>query len=155
MEQRQSSVFRVFIGSPGDVADLRESAFDIIRHLSEDRWRPAGLSVEGYGWDVNHYPKLVNHPPQVNITESLPEMAEYDLCLFILSTRLGTPLDGDNFPPLPDGRQPSGTEYEFHQALERTRLGDGQPAVLVYHLPRAPDISLDSAAQQQQESFTQ
>ncbi|MEW8426621.1 MAG: SUMF1/EgtB/PvdO family nonheme iron enzyme [Candidatus Thiodiazotropha sp.] len=155
MEQRQSSVFRVFIGSPGDVADLRESAFDIIRRLSEDRWRPAGLSVEGYGWDVNHYPKLVNHPPQVNITESLPEMAEYDLCLFILSTRLGTPLDGDNFPPLPDGRQPSGTEYEFHQALERTRLGDGQPAVLVYHLPRAPDISLDSSAEQQQESFTQ
>lgn len=155
MEKRRSSVFNVFIGSPGDVANLRASAFDIIRSLSEDRWRPAELTVEGYGWDVSHYPKLVNRPPQVNITEFLPNMAEYDLCLFILSTRLGTPLDDDNFAPLPEGRQPTGTEFEFYQALDRCKQSNGQPAVLVYYWPQTPDINMDSSPEDQTESLQQ
>lgn len=43
MEERST---KVFIGSPGGVAELRQAAYDLIKRLSEDRWRPAGLLVE-------------------------------------------------------------------------------------------------------------
>ena len=97
MEQRNNSVFKVFIGSPGDVADLRKAAFNLILRLNRDDWRPAGLLVEGYGWDVTHYPRLASSPPQCNINKHLPDMAEYDVCLFIIGNRLGTPLDEEHF----------------------------------------------------------
>jgi hypothetical protein len=151
MEQRKSTVFKVFIGSPGDVAELRQAAFDLIQRLSRDHWRPEGLIVEGYGWDITHYPKLASSPPQCNITEQLPKMAEYDLCLFIIGNRLGTPLDEQNFAPLPDGRQPTGTEYEYYQAIEQ----GGQPAVLVYHQQKALTIDSKASPEEQQQAFQQ
>jgi len=151
MEERSNQFFKVFIGSPSDVAELRETAFETIQRLSADAWRPEGLIVEGYGWDVTHYPKLANEPPQVNIETSLPDMAEYDLCLFIIGARLGTPLDDDNFAALPNGRQPTGTEYEYHNAIAQ----DGCPTVLVYYRKLSLSIESDATPEQQQEALKQ
>ena len=149
MEQRNSSLFKVFIGSPGDVAELRQAAFEIIQGLSGDDWRPEGLEVEGYGWDVTHYPQLANSPPQCNIDDRLPQMEEYDVCLFIIGSRLGTPLDGENYPPLADGRQPTGTEHEFHQAMKA-----GRP-VLLYHYEQSLTIDPKATPEAQMEALQQ
>ncbi|MGD8932151.1 MAG: hypothetical protein PVI52_06235, partial [Chromatiales bacterium] len=151
MEQRNNSIFKVFVASPGDVAELRQAAFDLIQRLSRDHWRPEGLVVEGYGWDITHYPKLASSPPQCNITRQLPQMGEYDLCLFIIGNRLGTPLDQQHFEALADGRQPTGTEYEYHQAIEQ----GGRPAVLVYHQQKALNIDNKATPEAQLESFQQ
>jgi len=151
MEERSSQVFKVFIGSPGDVAALRKVAFDMVKRLSDDAWRPSGLVVEGYGWDVTHYPKLANVPPQANIEKSLPNMAEYDLCLFIIGSRLGSPLDDENFAALPDGRQPTGTEYEYNSAVAE----GGQPAVLVYYHEKPLSIDPKASVEDQQEALSQ
>lgn len=151
MEQRTTDIFKVFIGSPGDVAELRTAAFDLIKRLSQDEWCPEGLQVEGYGWDVTHYPKLVQSPPQANIQAGLPSMAEYDLCVFIIGTRLGTPLDTENFEALPDGRQPTGTEYEFNQTIAQ----GGRPAVLIYYQELPPTIDPAASPEEQQASFEQ
>jgi hypothetical protein len=116
MKTEQASTIRIFVASPGDVQVERDAAFAVSAQLDNDYWKPKGVRVEGYGWDNTHYPKLVNKPPQVNIGEGLPDMAAYDICIFLLWSRLGTPLDEANFKALPDGRQPTGTEYEFHAA---------------------------------------
>jgi len=88
MEDEQAKVVKVFVGSPGDVAECRDAAFEIVARLSRDDWRPKSLVVEGYGWDNTYYPKLVNKPPQANIEAGLPSMGQYDICLFIIGTRL-------------------------------------------------------------------
>ncbi|MES9902609.1 MAG: SUMF1/EgtB/PvdO family nonheme iron enzyme [Sedimenticola sp.] len=135
MKKEEKSTLRIFVGSPGDVEEERKAAFEVIEHLNGHHWRPDNIMVEGYGWDNTHYPKLVNHPPQINIEDGLPKMAEYDICIFILRHRLGTPLD-DSFKPLKDeGRQPTGTEYEFYGAVDA-----GTPRVLLYR--RNEDFSL-------------
>jgi hypothetical protein len=110
---KNKAAIRIFVGSPGGVDDERKAVFDIIDRLRRDHWRPDDVGIEGYGWDITHYPKLVSHPPQVNISEGLPDMADYDLCLVILCNRLGTPLDKENFLALMDGRQ--STEYKPHK----------------------------------------
>ena len=75
MEKRERSIFKVFIGSPGDVQELREAAFNTIQQLNRDPLRPDDVEVQGFGWDVTDYPKLINQPPQANIEEGLPDMA--------------------------------------------------------------------------------
>ncbi len=150
MKKEEKSTLRIFVGSPGDVEEERKAAFEVIEHLNGHHWRPDNIMVEGYGWDNTHYPKLVNHPPQINIEDGLPKMAEYDICIFILRHRLGTPLD-DSFKPLKDeGRQPTGTEYEFYGAVDAKT-----PLILLYRHntafsiePENSDEDADNAIEQ-------
>ncbi|MCP4042591.1 MAG: SUMF1/EgtB/PvdO family nonheme iron enzyme, partial [Gammaproteobacteria bacterium] len=154
MEEEKRQVIKVFVGSPGDVSECRESAFETIERLTNDYWRPQSSTVEGYGWDVTHYPRLVHLPPQGNIDGSLPRMERYDIALFIIGCRLGTPLDEENFEPLPNGGQPTGTEHEFYSALNALRKA-GQPKILVYHWKAPPNIDPNTTPETQQETFQQ
>ena len=97
MKTEHASTIRIFVASPGDVQEEREAAFAVIDQLGKDHRKPEGLRVEGCGWNNTHYPRLVNKPPQVNIGEGLPVMADYDICIFILWSRLGTPMDEAKF----------------------------------------------------------
>ncbi len=151
MTKSDTKPIRIFIGSPGDVEKERKAAYAIITKLNDHHWRPKNISVEGYGWDNTHYPKLLNHPPQINIETSLPKMAEYDICIFILCHRLGTPLD-ESFAPLDDdGRQPTGTEYEFYSA----RNTETPPQILLYRREKAFSLQPDMPQTDQIEAFEQ
>ena len=154
MKTEQASTIRIFVGSPGDVQEERDAAFAVIDQLDKDHWKPEGVRVEGYGWDNTHYPKLVNKPPQVNIGAGLPDMATYDICIFILWSRLGTPLDETNFEALPDGRQPTGTEYEFH-AANQAASETGRPDILLYRREQPFSVAPGTAKDARREALEQ
>ncbi|MBA1444515.1 MAG: SUMF1/EgtB/PvdO family nonheme iron enzyme [Chromatiales bacterium] len=151
MKKEVKSIIRIFVGSPGDVEEERKAAFEVIDRLNNHHWRPGNITVKGYGWDNTHYPKLITHSPQIDIETSLPKMSEYDICIFILCHRLGTPLD-ESFAPLDDeGRQPTGTEYEFYSA----RNTETPPQILLYRREKAFSLQPDMPQTDQIEAFKQ
>jgi WD40 repeat protein len=117
---------RIFISSPGDVADERERARRLIQKLQHD-----------YP-DVQLLPVLwedllltATESFQVGIEKRIP-LASIDVAVFIIWSRLGTPLG----PPMvrADGTPySSGTEREFELMLDVfERNGNQRPVILAY-----------------------
>jgi WD40 repeat protein len=119
-------VVRIFISSPGDVADERERARRLIQKLQHD-----------YP-DVQLLPVLwedllltATESFQVGIEKRIP-LASIDVAVFIIWSRLGSPLG----PPMmrTDGTPySSGTEREFELMLDVfERNGKQRPVILAY-----------------------
>ena len=79
----KEEIVRVFVGSPGDVAEERQSAFKVIDSINQDRLLPEGWQLEGIGWDKTHYPKIAWLSPQEAINQGIPSPAECDIAVFI------------------------------------------------------------------------
>jgi hypothetical protein len=98
------SVIRVFVSSPGDVAEERAVLDEVVAAINRTDGRRQGFRLELFKWEEAVTPRIGPKPQQV-IDEQTPL---YDIYLGIMSTRFGTPT----------GRYGSGTEGEFRQALE-------------------------------------
>lgn len=121
---------RIFISSPGDVADERRRAALVIRRLKRDFAR---------FFDI--VPVLWEYEPMLargTFQDVIVEPASTDIVVLILWSRLGTPL-----PPQGalreyrglDGHAPvTGTEWEFENALAAMREH------IARHEPAIPDI---------------
>lgn len=123
---------RVFISSPGDVAEERVVVGQVLRRLqSEFEGRGA---VEAVDWE--HEPLLAT----ASFQEQLPLPSQCDIVVAILWTRLGTRLPARIHRP--DGScYASGTEFEFEDAaaaFQRT----ARPDLLVYRKTADPQVSL-------------
>lgn len=127
-------VLRVFLSSPGDVAPERQAALVVLRRL-QARYRGTVLLVPVL-WE--HEPLLASAGFQEGIADRLPPSAS-DIAVFVLWSRLGTPLSS-NFT-LPDGRRPTGTEWEFEEAMQSRKTQD-TPDILVYRKTEAPKAAL-------------
>lgn len=129
-------VFRVFLSSPGDVAEERALAQRVLRRLGEQY---AGrLAIEPVVWE--HEPLVATDTFQAQIVRP----SEADVVVCILWARLGTRLPAGFTRP--DGtRYQSGTEFEFEDAVQgfRTR---GTPDLLVYRKGAEPVVSMRDAA---------
>ena len=116
---------RIFVSSPGDVSQERALAFRVIKRLQRD-------FVQHFRLIPVFWEKLPLEAAdcfQAEI-ERISSPAEADVVVFILWSRLGTPL-GLQFHK-PDGSPyGSGTEYEFEVSL-KARRDTGKPAILVY-----------------------
>ncbi len=124
---------RVFISSPGNVAEERVLANKIVRRLADEYADRAW--VEPVFWE--HEPLLATDTFQSQI----PAPASCQIVVCILWSRLGTRLpsnmtraDGSTFA--------SGTEYEFENAVEGHRK-NGYPDMLVYRKTAKPVVDLD------------
>lgn len=124
--------FRIFISSPGDVAEERVLATKLVRRLSDEF---AGrICIEPVIWEAE--------PLQATSTfqSQIPKPSECQIAVSILWSRLGTRL-----PPSmtrADGsRYSSGTEYEFEEALAGFHR-NGEPQMLVYRKTADPTVSL-------------
>jgi subtilisin family serine protease len=128
--------FRVFLSSPGDVAEERLRAHEILQMLpQEPAWR-GRISIEIVRWD-NPYsptPMYANLTPQDAVNQHLPKPSECDLVVLILWSRFGTPLKR----PLKPDRSCylSGTEWEYEDAAA------GRVPTLVYRRISDPQVSL-------------
>ena len=130
-------IIRIFISSPGDVADERDRARQVIESLRR-RYADRFL-LKPVLWE--ELPLQANMSFQQGIDLLLSKEHAIDIAVFILWSRLGSPLG-----PLirkPDGSEyRSGTERELDLMLEaRKKSSDSRPALMVY--VRQDEISFD------------
>jgi tetratricopeptide (TPR) repeat protein len=124
---------RIFISSPGDVAEERLIARRVIGRLHSQLGDV--LRLEPVFWE--HEPLRAT----ASFQEQIPSPSRSDIVITILWTRLGTALpqqirraDGSSYG--------SGTEFEFEDAVEGFRR-TGRPDLMVYRKIAKPDWSSD------------
>jgi hypothetical protein len=132
---------KVFISSPGDVADERNLA----RHLLSDELPriPAfrdRVTFDPVTWDdpAVHVPMLIGEHPQESVNRMLPKPSECDFVVVILWSRMGTPLP-EAERKSGGGRYTSGTEWEYEDAINSPK----RPPVLVYRRTEKQRVDLD------------
>ena len=124
---------RIFISSPGDVAEERDRARQVVEQL---RRRYVGkIELKSVLWE--DLPLQADMSFQQGIDMVLSMEQGIDIAVFILWSRLGSPLGSLILKP--DGSSyRSGTEREFDLVMAaRRQSGSDTPKVLVYRrIPR-------------------
>lgn len=114
---------RIFVSSPGDVGAERAVAVAVTERLQLEF---RGLvDLETYLWERTVLRATSTFQAQII------DIQDADLAIFILWSRIGTPLPIDQFKRQDGSQYGSGTEYEF----ERAREGfddSGKPDLLCY-----------------------
>ena len=129
---------RIFISSPGDVQQERKIARKVISELNELYSR--FVEIEVLMWE--DFPLTVDSTFQEGIDFFLKEDV-IDFAIFILWSRLGTPLCSKFLKP--DGTPyQSGTEYEYDLMWDLYRK-KGAPRILTYKKTTEPLLSSRNA----------
>jgi hypothetical protein len=121
---------RIFLSSPGDVADERKIAREFIEGELQKVSYPH-LKLEVIAWDhpAARIPLLANETPQESVNNARPRPSTCDIVIVILWARMGTPLPETIRKP--DGEPYlSGTEWEYLDAINSPC--ERRPDVLVY-----------------------
>src|SRR6266702_699592 len=119
---------KIFISSPGDVADERRRAALVISLLKREFAR--FLYISAVLWEYEpmlssgHFQDIIDPPSSA------------DIVVLILWSRLGTPLpartETREYKSLAGEGPVTGTEWEFEQAVEARKRQNGVPDLLVY-----------------------
>ena len=115
--------YRVFLSSPSDVLIERDRAEAVVQRVNARRIdRP---QFELIRWELDYYGAKTDFQSQI------PKPSECELVICIFWKRLGSDLP-DKYAR-PDGTLPTGTEYEFEEALKGAAENPRKlPDVLVY-----------------------
>ena len=130
---------RFFLSSPGDLAEERALARDLIKsELTVDPFIRERATLDVVSWDDPHAPVgMPTHlTPQEAINQGLPRPAQCDVVIVLFWTRMGTPLP-ENYRKANGEPFFSGTEWEFEDALEAAKK-HGRPTLLVYRRDHKP-----------------
>lgn len=125
---------RIFVSSPMDVSSERTIARRVIDRLAVEyayffQIEPVMSELE---------PMTATQTPQASITPP----SETDIVVVLVWARLGTPLPSDHrFAIEGSDRSPTGTEWEFYDAL-RAHQAKGSPELLVYRKTQRPMADL-------------
>lgn len=132
---------QIFISSPGDVGQERVIAERVIERLQGEFAGRADLDPIRWEWEplraTEHFQEQITPP------------AETDIALFILWSRLGTPLPEDKFQKESGEPYRSGTEWEFENAVESYQER-GTPDLLTYRKTKDPEATLSDEEEIQQ-----
>jgi hypothetical protein len=129
---------RVFLSSPGDVAEDRRLAREVMQALERSHLLRGRVRFEIVAWDDEHAaaPMDARETPQASVNRYTGCPADCDLTLVILWNRIGTCL-----PPgvtRGDGsRYESGTVWEVEDALS------AEKPVFVYRRTEKPRVDID------------
>ena len=111
---------RVFISSPGDVADERNLARRLLKdELPYDPFLRGKVTLDPVSWDdpAAPTPMVATLTPQEAVNRFGCRPSECDIVIVVLWSRLGTHLDLSKFQK-PNGEPYlSGTEYEYEDAV--------------------------------------
>ena len=99
---------RVFLASPGDVAQARATVVEIGRQVDEGVARPLGWRLDVYGWELGR-PGLGRAQDLVN-----PNVDTCHVLVGVLGSDFGTPT----------GEYESGFEEEFERVRQRREAGE-------------------------------
>jgi len=129
---KETKQIRIFISSPGDVAEERALTRKVIERLQGEF--SGRISLDPIFWE--HEPLRATQTFQ----EQIIRPSETDIVITILWSRLGTRLPAQFKKP--DGsRYESGTEFEFEDAF-RSFKKHGTPDLLIYRKTADPKVSL-------------
>ncbi|MGZ9071296.1 MAG: NACHT domain-containing protein, partial [Allosphingosinicella sp.] len=142
-DRREVPVVRIFLSSPGDVAEERALARQLIDSelpkLPHFRER---VKLELIAWDdpAAQIPMLATETPQESVNAARSRPATCDIVVVVLWSRMGTPLPDTMRKP---NGEPylSGTEWEFEDAVNSPN--QPRPAVLLYRRTEKPKVELD------------
>jgi eukaryotic-like serine/threonine-protein kinase len=112
--------YRIFISSPSDVWPERERLLRVIERIAGEL---GPVKLTAFRWEESYYSAAETFQDQI------PPPSQHNLVICVFWKRLGSEL-----PPQyrrPDGSLPTGTEYEFEEAIVAARQY-GAPDVLVY-----------------------
>jgi len=123
------SKYRIFLASPSDLLDERESITDVINELNLTYGNPNNIVLELLKWETNSAPAISNSDVQNIINDDIPT---YDLFIGLLWMRFGTPTKEFG----------SGTEEEFNIAYRKFKEDNNSLQILFYFKNAAPK-SLD------------
>lgn len=114
--------YRIFLSSPGDVEPERDIVEQVVRRIN-DRHGENGFDL--YRWEHEHYTAAATFQDQI------PQASECDVVVCIFWKRLGSELP-DQYKR-PDGTAPTGSEFEFEQAIDAATSSEDQlPDIYVY-----------------------
>lgn len=133
---RVTTILKVFVASPSDLADERAAVDRIARELNQIQSERTGAFLDVVKWETHALPG-VGSDPQALVNDSVAD--NYDIFIGILSTRFGstTPRAG------------SGTEEEFDRAYARFLQDPQQLRIMFYFkdpIIKASEIDLDQYA---------
>jgi Domain of unknown function (DUF4062) len=139
----QSSIVRhvrVFVSSPGDVAEERQLARSVVERLGKEAAYRDRLKVDPILFDDPEAlaPMLANLTPQECVNRGLTRPSDCDIVVTIFWGRMGTPLE----KPLRKDktRYLSGTEWEFEDARR------GERDILLYRRLSKVVVDVDDDA---------
>ena len=128
-------ILRIFLSSPGDVAEERQLARDAIAELQREP-QFERVKLEAVSWDdpQGRTPLVAQLDPQTAVARGLPGPSQCDVVVGIFWARMGSPLPADRYQK-PDGSPYlSGTEYELEDAF----AASPGPDVLLYRRSEEP-----------------
>jgi HEAT repeat protein len=131
---------RVFLASPGDVADERALARRLIeKELPSDPLLHGQVTFEVVSWDDPVAPIALpaRLRPQEAIIRFGTRPSKCDVVVVVLWSRLGTHLDLTMFPKANGEPYLSGTEWEYEDACK------GRPEIFIYRRTEVPNIALN------------
>ena len=131
-------LLRVFLSSPGDVSEERALAKRTLHELSAQSLLRGRVAFEVVAWDEpSLVPMSASLTPQEAVNRGIYSPAECDVVIFILWSRMGTPLPDDFRKP--DGhRYMSGLEWEYDNAY----TASPRPDILIFRRTEEPKIGL-------------
>src|SRR4051812_46752679 len=139
---------RVFLASPGDVADERA----LVRHLLKDElpydpFLRGRVTFDVVSWDdpAAPTPMPARLTPQEAVIQFETKPSECDIVIVVLWSRLGTHLDLSKFQKANGESYLSGTEWEYEDACK----GQPQPNIFVYRRTERPKVELGDPALQE------
>lgn len=123
------SKYRIFLASPSDLTEERESIDGVISELNLNYGNPNNIIIEILKWEINSAPGISNDSVQALINNDIPE---YDLFIGLLWMKFGTPTK------LFD----SGTEEEFELAYSKF-IKDPNSIQILFYFKNALPLSFD------------
>ena len=116
---------RVFVSSPGDVAEERRAVKEAIDQVNRVVGEANRVHLDAFKWEDNTIPQIGNDPQAVIDDQTPP----YDIYIGIMSRRFGTPTKDYG----------SGTEHEFRNALAEWAV-HGSPWIMFYFDDHPPSF---------------
>src|SRR6478752_4048770 len=113
------SKYKIFLASPSDLSDERESINQVIEELNITFGTQNNIILELHKWETNSAPAISSDGLQSIINNDIPE---YDLFIGLLWMKFGTPTK----------EYGSGTEEEFNIAHQKFINDNSSVQILLY-----------------------
>lgn len=129
---------RIFLSSPGDVADERKRAREVMKALENGHLLRGKVRFEIVDWDdpQARTPMDARETPQDSVNRYAGRPSDCDLTVVILWSRIGTPLP-------PEKERPDGTGYSSGTVWEYEDARSADKPIYIYRRAVKPQVELD------------